>query len=252
MSTLSTLAENGTTPSTHLTIALRESRMIVERLLMQTGMPSGCLAGVREAVIVSEALGLGGYSRLSTLLPDLGATTTEAVTVDDAAHGLPLAVHANGQHAWLIAQGVADLLLAEAAAGGASSLHVHGAAEPAELAVIEPLAARLGATVEVRCPGGEGTAVELVLIHRTPPLPDRTDALLWRVIRDGLSVDASLWWSLYHRSMAALAQDSVVSRRHAGANVVDDSGRVLGRMTDDDTDFNLLRKPVTHPEGSSS
>lgn len=237
-----TPAELGAITTGSLTIALRESRLIVERLLMQTGMPSGCLVGVREAVIVSEALRLGGYARLSTLQPTLGAATTEPLRIEDGAPGAPLVVQANGQHAWLIAQALVDLLLAEAAAGGAMSLRVHGSGEPGELAVVLPLAARLGAVIELR-QDANGVAT-LTLLHRAPPPPDRTDALLWRVIRDGLEVDAVLWWSLYHRSMAALAPDSVVSRRHAGANVVDDGGRVLGRMTDDDTDFNLLRKPA--------
>ena len=64
-----------------------------------------------------------------------------------------------------------------------------------------------------------------------------------RALLEGLVVEAPLWWQLYQRSMGALAPDSVVSRRHAGANIVDDSGKVIGRMTDDDTDFSLLRAP---------
>lgn len=240
-----TPAELGAITTGSLTIALRESRLIVERLLMQTGISKGGLLCVREAIIVSEALGLGGYARLSALQPTLGATTTEPLQIED---GAPLVVQANGQHAWLIAQPLVDLLLAEAAAGGATGLRVHGSTEPAELAVALPLAARLGAVIELRL-DADGAAT-LTLLHRAPPPPDRTDALLWRVIRDGQEVDAKLWWSLYHRSMAALAPDSVVSRRHAGANVVDDGGRVLGRMTDDDTDFNLLRKPAATSEES--
>lgn len=242
-----TPAELGAIHTGQLAIALRESRLIVERLLMQTGMPSGCLVGVREAVIVSEALGLGGYARLSTLQPTLGATTTEPLQIDEASASAPLTVRAGGQHAWLIVQGLVDLLLAEASAGGATRLAVQDVAEPAELRVAVSLAARLGATLQVE-EAGEGAT--LVLVRRAPPPPDRTDALLWRVIREGLPIDAVLWWSLYHRSMAALAPDSVLSRRHAGANVVDDSGRVLGRMTDDDTDFSLLRKPTSPQETS--
>ncbi len=226
-----------------LDIALREARLITDRLLMQTGMPSGCLAAVREAVIASEALGAGGLRRFLALQPTLGATTSESLSLVENI-GQPLAVYAAGQHAWLVAQTLVDMLIAEAAYGGAKTLAVHGVTEPAELCVVPSLGARLGATIEVSH-GKSGTGediVTLTLTDRAPPPKDRTDALLWRVIRAGLPVDATLWWDLYNRSLAALAPDTVVSRRHAGANVVDDSGKVLGRMTDDDTDFSLLRQ----------
>ena len=221
-----------------LEISLREARLITDRLLMQTGMPSGSIAAVREAVIASEALGAGGFVRFLALHPTMVATTSEPLTLEEAP-GAPLVVNAAGQHAWLIAQTLVDLLIAEAAGGASNVLVVKGVAEADELRVVQSLGARLGAEITVAPADKEAT---LTLKMRTPPPKDKTDALLWRVIRSGLPVDATLWWSLYNRSLAALAPDTIVSRRHAGANVVDDSGKVLGRMTDDDTDFSLLRR----------
>ncbi len=231
-----------------LNISLRESRMVLDRLLMQTGMPSGAIASVRECVLVSEALGLGGLRRFDRLQPVMGASTSEPLRLEESA-GAPLTVDAAGQHAWSIAQILIDLLIAESATGGVTSLAVHNVTEADELAVIPSLAARLGATVSVHTNPDTSAACTLMLDHRAVAPHDHTDAVLWRIIRDGLIVEAPLWWQLYHRSMGALAPDSVVSRRHAGANIVDDSGKVIGRMTDDDTDFSLLRAPgaKAHP-----
>jgi hypothetical protein len=236
-----THSPSATSATGTLDISLRESRMVLDRLLMQTGMPYGAIASVRECVLVSEALGLGGLRRFDRLQPVLGASTTEPLRLQEAA-GTPLTVDAAGQHAWSIAQILIDLLIAESATGGATKLAVRNVTEADELAVIPSLAARLGAEVSVHTEPGTSTCT-LVLEHHAAPPHDHTDAVLWRIIREGLVVEAPLWWQLYQRSMGALAPDSVVSRRHAGANIVDDSGKVIGRMTDDDTDFSLLRAP---------
>lgn len=64
--------------------------------------------------------------------------------------------------------------------------------------------------------------------------------VLERIRRNGLTVDAALWWQLFHRSAEALAPDSYVSRRHAGPIIVEADGKVIGRQDEDETDLSLL------------
>jgi hypothetical protein len=52
---------------------------------------------------------------------------------------------------------------------------------------------------------------------------------------EGIAVDAELWWTAYRRSNLALSVDTRVSRRHAGATIVEEDGTVRG-ATDDEID----------------
>ena len=65
-------------------------------------------------------------------------------------------------------------------------------------------------------------------------------ATLDAIRRNGVRVEAALWWTLYHRSADALAPDSYLSRRHAGPIIVEADGKVIGRQDEDETDFSLL------------
>jgi hypothetical protein len=111
---------------------------------------------------------------------------------------------------------------------------VRNAKDIGELKVIEALAQRfsLKATVAVD--------VDRAAIAVTQaPDPDEI-ALLDKIRRNGVAVDAATWWELYHRSAEALAPDSYLSRRHAGPIIVEADGKVIGRQDEDETDFSLL------------
>jgi hypothetical protein len=52
---------------------------------------------------------------------------------------------------------------------------------------------------------------------------------------DGIDLEAELWWTAYRRSNLALSVDTRLSRRHAGATIVEEDGSVRG-ATDDEID----------------
>jgi len=240
-----------TTMAGTLQISLREARLTLDRALLETGMPYGFNHAVRECVLISEARRsadparpMGGFARYMTLHDGLKHARPDALQIGAAQGSAPLQVDCAGQHAWVVAQMLLDLLLAEHAEREATTLNAIDVADPHELQVAIWLAQRHGATISVAC--GEACSatgnVTLTLHGRRLPPKDASDAALRDVIHHGLPVDATLWWSMYHLALAALAPDNIVSRRHAGANIVNEKGQVIGRPTDDDTDFSLLTR----------
>jgi hypothetical protein len=62
----------------------------------------------------------------------------------------------------------------------------------------------------------------------------------------GVAVEAATWWAAYRRSNLALSVDTRVSRRHAGATIVDPDGTVRGAVDDeiDPTVYSGDRAPL--------
>ena len=228
-----------------LHISLREARLVLDRILLETGLPYGFNAAIREAVLLSEVQKIGrrgGFERFVSLHSTLSDARPAALECRPSIGDAPLEVDCAGQHAWVAVQMLVDLLLAEKAERGCTQLLARNLLEPVELHVAQMLAQRQGAIVSVdicddKCATG---SVTLSLLNQTLPPKDFIDPGLRLIIERGLPVDAALWWSMYRLSLGALRPDDVISRRHAGANIVDESGRVIGRPTDDDTDFSLL------------
>jgi hypothetical protein len=146
----------------------------------------------------------------------------------------PLVVDCGGRHAWSVAPALADLAVELACRDGSAMVEACRVRAPEELAVVVALAARhgLGATVT-----SEGDRCTIVL--EGAPEPAAAE-LVERLRRDGLEVDTRSWWQLYLDSKQALAPDSVRSRRHAGAIMVTEDGRVVGRCDEEDTDLAIL------------
>lgn len=216
---------------TSMTVSLREMRMVFERLLQVTRIESGIVPALRDCALYSAALGLGGFSRLMTTLESISKAIPKALTLDSSDD---LVIDCGGQHAWLAADAALDLAVDNLKTGGSGIVTVRNAAEIDELRVIEALAQRFGlkATVAV--------SADRAAIAVTPATDPKDIALLDRIRRNGVAVDAATWWELYHRSAQALAPDSYLSRRHAGPIIVEADGKVIGRQDEDETDFSLL------------
>ncbi|MCG5218738.1 hypothetical protein [Streptosporangium sp. KLBMP 9127] len=190
-----------------LTVSLRETRVLAERTLLLLGVPKGVVPAVRDALVEAEALGLGALGFLDAaagrpprwLPPSLhGETVVEA-------HGLP---------APYVTPALLDLGVALLHEHGAAELTVRGVSAPHLLAVLPHAARPYGAAIEVR--DGDGAHVVTV---RHGEAADDLPGHLARAVREGLTVEAELWWRLYHRSNDALTEDTPISRRHAGATL---------------------------------
>lgn len=207
-------------------LSVREVRMIVERILLAALLPQGFIPDVRDAVMYSHAMGLGGLSlfqqRFAAVpLRPLSPLAIEGGTLDGG-----------GNHAWLVAPSAIDFAIAAHRNGG-GTLAVTNVSDIAELKLLEGFAGRYGASAQVTVRGDDTAIVQVTGDGNRP------DGILENVLAAGMPVPHALWQELYAFSHKALAKDSVVSRRHAGPVMVDAEGRVHGR-DDDDSDFAFL------------
>jgi len=214
-----------------VTLSVRETRMIVERILLTTGLPDGFVPAVGNCILYSQARRLGGLAAFAASIETIAAARLADVVLVEVQGACIL--EAGGNHAWLVANDALDLAVAEHRSSGRGEVEVRNARSTGELRVIEGLAERHRARAEVE-PTSTGAIVRIV----ADALPGE-DAVMTAALRDGFPVSRALWRSLYKRSCEALTPDSIESRRHAGPVMVDAHGRVHGR-DDDDTDFDLL------------
>lgn len=224
---------SATASSLPMRASLRESRMVLERLMQVVRADEGLVPSLRDCALYSAALGLGGFPAVSAHIEALRDAAPQRIAVVTEA---PLTIDAAGQHAWLVAEALVDLLVAEARAGGAerAEARVVNLAASAELGVVAAIARRHG-FVAALVAGDDGTAA----VTLTPAGADDVDPLQ-RIRLEGLPVAQDLWWRLFHRANEALAADTVQSRRHAGPIKIEEDGRIVGRQDDDETDIRLL------------
>lgn len=215
-----------------VTLSVRETRMIAERILLTNKLPMQFVPAVVNCVLYSQAMGHGGLPEFERSLDALAPCMPHNAPVllgRESARRLD----ARGRHAWLIANDALDVALADFRRAGRGVVTVSALADAAELRVAEGLAERHRARAVVET-GNGGAALQIV----ADGLPGE-DAVMRRALREGFTVPHELWRALYERSGEALTPDSIESRRHAGPVMVDADGRVHGR-DDDDTDFELL------------
>ncbi len=223
-------------PPRMLSISVRECRMFVERILLICGLPSGYVHGVRECVLLSEALGLGGLRHLLERHAALRMDRFGNLRVHERADGT-LEFDGAGLHAWLLLPTLVDLAVDAARRAGRSKVQVENVEDIRELAVATALAVRHGAIVEV-----SGSAIETRNGSR-PRTAAQWDPLLHAAMQHGFAVEEVRWREVHRLANTALAPDSVLSRRHAGPVVLKDDGSIQGRLPqDDDFDINMLKK----------
>ncbi|MCV0397184.1 MAG: hypothetical protein K5872_14585 [Rhizobiaceae bacterium] len=220
-----------------LRIMPREMRMMTERVFSLTRLPKGFVLTATDVVMYSQKLGLGGFALLETRFERLRNADPARVSIASE-HAGDLRLDARGEHAWFVLPVVIDLLGELAERHGSASVTVVDAADPAELEAATALAARNGLSV-----GWSDGAEPRLTASKTALAGDlrRDDPLLWDLFREGVAIEADLWWRVYHLAQKALTPDSVVSRRHAGPLIVNDDGTVIGRKdNDDETDLSFL------------
>jgi hypothetical protein len=210
-------------------VSLRETRMVLERLVQVARVPEGMVSSVRDCALYSAALELGGFDRLLDNLELIKAADISRIALKNETE-----LDAGGLHAWLVAELAVDLAVASKRAGGVGKVRISNTLRAGELGVAAGFSVLHGFAVEIDSRSGAHATVSLRAAAPTDA------ALLEKIRRDGLPVAADLWWRLYHGSAAALAPDTILSRRHAGPIIVAEDGRVIGRQDDDETDFSLL------------
>jgi hypothetical protein len=234
-----------------IAVSVREARIVVERFLSVVGVPMGAVAPIRDVIVDAQALGLPALEHLGH---DLAAPQAFRAVHWSVADPGTVSVDGHGLSACLVAPDVLDLAVAYAHRLGAAVVEVGNVAHPHFLAALTASAHLYGVHLGVGLPSGdlwvargatreplvrladaaagasEGvTRIVCTVVSRGHG--DRADsAAVQRALRDGFTVDAELWWTLWDRANQALAPDSMLSRTHAGASVYDDAGRLLGEL----------------------
>ncbi len=213
-----------------LRVMPREMRMMSERILSLTALPKGFALMVGDVVLYSQAMGLGGFALLLDRIDSLLPADPTRLRLDET-DGLRL--DGGGEHAWFVVPSALDLLREQLAEGAQAKVEIANVADPAEIGIAVGLGHRAGLLVEAA--GGSLTA------RAVPP----ADPVLDRVMADGCPIPAKMWWQVWALAQTALTPDSVVSRRHAGVNIVTDDGQIIGRTdNDDDTDASFIAAPA--------
>lgn len=215
-----------------ITVSLRESRMVLERLMQVARVDEGLVPALRDCALYSTALSADGFIHLTNHLGQLSKKSTSPISFGTLDDGVTR-VHCAGQHAWLVALTLVDLAVDAAQQGRDACFVVEGAGEAQELRVAMALAQPHGleATLEA------SDNAQRVMFRASSGQGENT---LARIVHEGLRVERAYWWTLFHRANDALAPDSYESRRHAGPIIVDAQGRVIGRTDEDETDLSLL------------
>ncbi len=231
-------------PERPIDLSVREARMLVDRILLTCGVSAGYLHGVRECILTSQSLRLGGFARLIDISDELRMDGLAALrVVEDRDGGLD--VDGGGIHAWMLVPALVDLAVEGARLAGASRITVANVTAIDELQTIAALAHRHGARTQVTLQAAQSAAIATHNVPR-PMSHERWDPLLHAAIVNGYPIEPQLWRAMHAMSNRALAPDSVVSRRHAGPVILQDDGTIFGRPpSDDDFDINMLKKVVS-------
>jgi len=222
-------------------LSVRETRLMVERIMLLTGLPSGAVHAAREMVIAAEGLGLKGLAHLRDTFETLrGMQPTQLKLLSETE------LDAQNEHAWSVGPAALDLAVAQAFdTGKPASLLLYNVRHGEFLTALTPLALRQQAEVQVTVAvtqKGEAYRIEATDRRGQMQAADTvgTDYFLAGMLKHGFPVERALWADIYELSNRSLTPDSVVSRRHAGPIILDDQGRIIGRTDDDETDFSLL------------
>ena len=222
-----------------LRLSLRECRLILERLVQAAGVPAGLLLSVRDCALYSALLPGPGLVGIAEQLARLRAPPAAPCRI--VVEAPRLVIDCGGRHAWLVAETLLDLAIDRLRRGEEAELHAVGIGEAGELRVVTGLAEPHGLEAAAIDANGEMTL-------RLRPRAANAPSLLDHLRHEGLAASPDIWWPPYHASHAALAPDTLESRRHSGTIRVEADGRIVGRNDEDETDLSMLAPGRPHSE----
>lgn len=223
--------------TTRMRASAREMRHMVGRYLHAQSLPGFAVNAVRDAIMAAEAEGFDAVTemeRLSGAYAD--ARTSFAVAHTEA--GVVLDGHATA--ALVLLPALVDEL-ALAAARGETRVEVVATPGIRIAAALGDYAAVRGVAFEVELPQGADSdsgdrailtprAVPSLPVH---PAEGAAGERMRRILLEGYELDAEQFWRLFRESNAALTPDSELSRRHAGSQLYDDEGNLLGEVSEE-------------------
>jgi hypothetical protein len=210
--------------------SVREFRHIVGRFLHAHGCSRHLANPLRDLLLSAQADGFDVLTELERTRPEIagftGALAATGATSYDAC----------GQAAYAVGPDLIDrLVVAAAAADGSAAIVVAGATGTALLSHLADYA-RLrgldGLQVEL---GADGARISGSFVGRPAGLPARVSEGpgIAAALVSGFDAEVDQFWRLFYESNEALTPDSELSRQHAGAQLRDAEGNVIGEVDEE-------------------
>ncbi|UOQ56695.1 hypothetical protein MUN78_13605 [Leucobacter allii] len=212
--------------TTTMRASAREMRHMVGRYLHARRCPGYAVNAIRDAIMAAQAEGYDAVTRMEEIREAYAdARTGFAVRASETG----LVLDGAGTPAAILAPAFVDEL-ALAAAAGPATVRVEGVPGVAMLAALGEYAAVRGVAFRLHADGDDTATATAERVTATPVVPAESAAgpAMRRILLEGYEMDAEQFWRLFHESNEALTPDSELSRRHAGSQLYDEDGNLLG------------------------
>jgi hypothetical protein len=226
--------------------SVREFRHIVGRFLHAHGCSRHLVNPFRDLLLSAQADGFDVLTELERTRPEIagftGALAATGATSYDAC----------GQAAYAVGPDLIDRLVVAAAADGSATIVVAGATGTALFSHLADYA-RLRGVDQLQVDfGADGAEISGTFVGRPAGLLARTSEGpgVAAALVSGFDADVEQFWRLFYESNEALTPDSELSRQHAGAQLRDAEGNVIGEV--DEESYLYIRSEVAQAEEVAS
>lgn len=244
-----------------INVSHRELRFTIGRLLYVAGLPAGCVYPVRDCLLDAQSLGLDALAALERSFSTMPASLGR---IQSARSGDRLVIDALAQPSYLVAPAVLETIAVESAREPLT-VEITNVLEPALLAGLAATDYLYDLTIKLDAPfsctgqpplvgqsqpavENARTAVLIATAHHGRPQdvasPSALGAAAQKLLARGIDLDADLWWRMYELSNDALTPDSDSSRHHAGASLLDQGGKIIGEVGEDDDYLQAAGLPI--------
>lgn len=214
--------------------SVREFRHITNRFLHARGAQRHMVNPVRDVLTFAQARGFDALTELERTQYQIDRFDGRIEFRD------PSTWSADGQSAYYVAPTITDLMILRAGEENASITieNIDGAA----------IFGSLDEYAQVRGLYLEVTAVDddsVTLAYRAVPRPAAEAPLeaegpaVRDALKRGFDADTEQFWRMFYASDQALTPDSEVSRNHAGSQIYDEHGNVIGEF--DEESYTYIR-----------
>ncbi|MCW2288934.1 hypothetical protein EDF60_0132 [Leucobacter luti] len=217
--------------TTQMRASAREMRHMVGRYLHARNCPGYAVNAVRDAIMAAQAEGYDAVSYMEDVREHYAGARTSFVA---EFQGDEVVLDGANTPAPLLAPALIDEL-ALAVAAGARSVRVHQVPGVTLFAALSEYAAVRGVSVTITRIADDAATIAASAVppRAMDPAALAAGPAMQRILRDGYEMDADQFWRLFHESNEALTPDSELSRRHAGTQIYDADGNLLGEASEE-------------------
>lgn len=206
----------------------REMRHMVGRYLHARRCPGFAVNAVRDGIMAAQAEGYDAVTQMERIRDGYADALTRFAVADE---GDARVLDGRGSPAPLLVPALVDEL-ALALVEGRGRVTVRNVPGIRMLTALTDYAAMRGVSFACAELGEDAAVLEVRAVDATP-VGDAAAAAgpaMRRILLEGYAMDAEQFWRLFRESNEALTPDSELSRRHAGSQLYDENGNLIGEI----------------------